>query len=489
MRRFAPLLLTVTILLLVLATGLLVTSKSRSKVSPVAVASCSSLDVPVRQSVDLRTGSTTFAVGDGVGAASGGAAFDRGFPFAVATAAGPGLVAVHLLESVTSDRVYSPDVEEIARFRARGYADRGTAFFVLGAAQDCAAPVYRMEQGGRHQFSASGNVRADLRAEGWRDDGVAFFAVTSAAQAPRPATTPAPAAVVPVSAGTFSIAVMPDTQQEVLSADDSRLADRSRWLVANKTALDLRFVAHVGDLVNWDTPDHGQYDRARAALRVLNEGRLPYAIAPGNHDGQATCEGGSACPGVDVPVALRDTRTFNRYFPPTAFSALGGEFEAGKADNAFHTFSAEGKKFLVLALEMGARPTVLRWAESVVASHPRHNVIVLTHYYLTATGQIAQASTYGDGPPTDLYAKLVRPYPNVKVVLSGHVGTGAVRQDPAAAGAAVSFLQCFHDNETNPVRVLQIDVAGGSISSTVIGPATAVSYPALATPPMRISWI
>ena len=53
--------------------------------------------------------------------------------------------------------------------------------------------------------------------------------------------------------------------------------------------LDIRFVAHTGDLVDWDTADHIQYVRASNALKKLDDARIPYALAIGNHDTAATC--------------------------------------------------------------------------------------------------------------------------------------------------------------------------------------------------------
>ena len=64
----------------------------------------------------------------------------------------------------------------------------------------------------------------------------------------------------------FTIAVIPDSQQEVLREGDTRLSDRLKWLVRNRKDLNLKLVLHVGDLMNWDTPDHIQHARTIAPL-------------------------------------------------------------------------------------------------------------------------------------------------------------------------------------------------------------------------------
>ena len=152
----------------------------------------------------------------------------------------------------------------------------------------------------------------------------------------------------------FTLAVIPDSQQEVLKPVDGRLEERMTWLVANREALNLKMVLHVGDLLNWDTPDHIQYVRASAALAVLDRAGLPYALALGNHDTAATTVGGSAAPGK-VNANLRNTATYNTFFPLTRFKALGGVYEPGRIDTAYHTFTAGGLDWLVLNLELWAR--------------------------------------------------------------------------------------------------------------------------------------
>ena len=69
----------------------------------------------------------------------------------------------------------------------------------------------------------------------------------------------------------FTIAVVPDTQQEVLRANDTRFVNRIQWVLANRAALNIKLFAQVGDLCNWDTPDHIQYQRASAGLQLLDD--------------------------------------------------------------------------------------------------------------------------------------------------------------------------------------------------------------------------
>ena len=82
----------------------------------------------------------------------------------------------------------------------------------------------------------------------------------------------------------------------------------------------------------------------------------------------------------------------------------------------------------------GSAPASLSWAQRVVAAHPKHNVIVVTHSYLTATGKISNQREYGDTAPTMLARKLIKKYPNIRMVFSGHTGQAAHRVDKGVHG-------------------------------------------------------
>jgi 3',5'-cyclic AMP phosphodiesterase CpdA len=268
----------------------------------------------------------------------------------------------------------------------------------------------------------------------------------------------------------FAIAVMPDTQRELTRPEDRRLINRSNWLVRKKKGLDLRFVLHSGDVVNWDTPDHYMYANAVTGLRPV-QANIPMALALGNHDTAAVCPGGSACPGADTSVTVRDTRTFNTYFDESRFGALAGQFEPGKVDNAYHTFRSGGRNWLVLNLELWPRTEVVSWARKVVAKNPRRNVIIVTHSYLNGDGTISRSNGgYGATSPRYLFDRLIKVYPNVKLVLSGHVGRARVRTDKGANGnKVVSMLQAMHDT-SNPVRLIWIDTAAGTFRTRIYDP-------------------
>src|SRR5512133_1692105 len=192
--------------------------------------------------------------------------------------------------------------------------------------------------------------------------------------------------VAPAAAEVFGLAIIPDTQNEI-TGNTAQFANRLKWLVDHRRILNLKMVLQSGELVNWDTPAHEQFEKASTQLKALDDAGIPYAIALGNHDTAAVKPGGSAAPG-NVNANLRITTTYNTFFPASRFRNLAGAYEEGKMDNAWHTFVAGDLNWLVLNLELWPRPKVIEWAKTVIAEHPHHNVILLTHSFLTAKGAI-----------------------------------------------------------------------------------------------------
>lgn len=282
-----------------------------------------------------------------------------------------------------------------------------------------------------------------------------------------------PASVAHTDSDTkFSIVVFPDTQQEVVWGTDKRLRQRSDWIVQNQVVRDFRFALHVGDVVNWDTSDHSMYVSAAKNLLPL-QAAMPWVSAIGNHDTAAVCPGGGACPGQNTRVTVRNTDTFNTYFPESKFTGLAGQFEAGKVDNAFSIFRAGGVSWLVLNLELWPRKAAVSWAAKVVADHPRHNVIIVTHAYLSSKGGLSSSSGYGETSPRYLFDNLVKRYENIKLVVSGHTGTAATRIDKGKAGnRIVSLLQAFHSNTTNPLRLVEFDIKKSTLRTFIYAPNT-----------------
>ncbi len=282
----------------------------------------------------------------------------------------------------------------------------------------------------------------------------------------------------------FTLVVMPDTQSESTNKPQLKFPAMTQWIVDHRQERNIPFVAHVGDLVNWETPEsipaQFQYVNADLAMGLLDQAGIPYAIALGNHDtaavggvnpdGTACHCGGSAGPG-DVHLNVRNTSTFNQFFPLGRFINLGGQYEAQKVDNTFHTFKAGGVDWMVVTGELDPRPGALAWANQVIAAHPDHNVIYLTHNYLDPSGELAKAVGYADLSPQKVWDGLLKLHRNVRFVLSGHLTETAVRKTPGEGGETVyQILSDYQDLGDAWLRTLEIDTEAKTVKSQVYSP-------------------
>ena len=461
------------------AAGLLTATLAAAPVLPASAATtdCTKMTTPLYYEINSHSGASLLTVSKAEAAT---AASKYGFkasttaPFQVSRVPGDGLAGVHRMFS-RGDFVYAYSASDIADFKQRGYADQGIRFYVATASSSsCSVRVQRFTRDGAHQVSAPTLSVATLTANKWVAESAVFYAASSwstptaggsSAQPTGYTTPPLTSSGASNTDGVFTLAVLPDTQLE--TGTDTRFADRNRWLVANRKKLDIRFATQVGDLVNWDTPNHDQYVHASQAMSVFEKAGLPWSPTVGNHDGAAVCAGGAACRGTDVRVGVRNTSTFNSFFPLNRFRAVQGHYESGKIDNTYSEFSAEGKTWMMLNLELWPRQGVIDWADQVVKAHPHDNVIVVTHSYLTSGSAISTSKEYGATSPQHLYDTLISKNTNIKVVLSGHVGSYGSRTDSRSGNPVTSFLQCFHDNHDNPTRLLTINTKTGSIRGQV----------------------
>ncbi|NNG36432.1 metallophosphoesterase [Nakamurella aerolata] len=460
---------------------------------------CAAMTMPVYERVNPTTAASLFTVWESEARTADtkyGYSDDRGVPFTATRLAAPGLTPVY--------RMYNPsqvDFMWVAGDAARdeaaaqGYREQGpmSRMYALTAPTSCAQPVRQFVKHAnnrtKHRLAVSAAEREQLTADGWTESGVAFYAPTQQQAANE--------------SSRFTIAVYPDTQMET-GTTDPRFKGRTNWLLNNRSALNLKFVMHTGDVVNWGWVVPSQYQVASDAMRPLEAAGVPYALTLGNHDtravgwngipgsrgyGGAAYVGNPECkerfPASECVTSklLRHTEEFNKVFTAERFGAVAGSYEPGKVDNTYSRFSAAGKDFMVLTLEAWPRPQVVDWAKQVVADHPNDNVLVQVHAYLEPNGSIGLGNdNYGAMTPKYLQDNLISKYKNIKAVFSGHVGSAAHRTDTYEQGnKVVSYLNNQTDVTGNPVSLITIDVAAGTMSRRIADPAKGADLDQYAT--------
>jgi hypothetical protein len=80
----------------------------------------------------------------------------------------------------------------------------------------------------------------------------------------------------------FAIALIPDTQNYSEFSSYSVYQHQMQWLVNNRSARNIKFAVHLGDITNHDTAS--EYDVASAAHTLLDNAGMAYSMTIGNHD-------------------------------------------------------------------------------------------------------------------------------------------------------------------------------------------------------------
>lgn len=209
----------------------------------------------------------------------------------------------------------------------------------------------------------------------------------------------------------YTFVVLPDTQMYA-EIYPKYFQSQVEWIRDNKDAMKIRYVAHVGDIVN-TTPNLDQWDRADRFMKVLEDAGIPYGVAAGNHD---VFDGG-------VTGGEPDYSLFGKYFGADRFKDTpyyGESYENNRAH--YDLISAAGNDYIIAYVGWGLNDSVLKWTDQAIKKFPERKAVIVTHEYLTAK---AERSATGNR----LYNEVVVPNPNVELVISGHFTGSAVRSD------------------------------------------------------------
>jgi len=176
---------------------------------------------------------------------------------------------------------------------------------------------------------------------------------------------------LPFVPGSFTIAVMPDTQY-YRNKNVHHFANQTKWIANNASKYNIAYVIHLGDITQRNKPH--EWVVAQKAMRNLDKAKVPYSLALGNHDYSW---------GKPLPQR-RKSPLINEYFKVDDFKkwpTFGGA-EDGKLNNSYHLFEANGTKFIILSLEWSPMHKTIAWADKILAKYPERKAILATHAYL-----------------------------------------------------------------------------------------------------------
>lgn len=208
--------------------------------------------------------------------------------------------------------------------------------------------------------------------------------------------------LTPAKEGTFSLAIIPDTQRYQgigtgRKAQNQAPTTNAVFEAITDSIIDemdrqrIVFVSHVGDIV--DINNDAQWQVAQKCMNKLH-GKVPYGISVGNHD-MITKNG--------------DSSLFQKYFPQSRFTKFdwyGGCFEppnkqtkvSGNNANSFQLFTAGGMEFIIVHLECNAPDAVLAWTDQVLKKYADRRAIITTHMGLGPLNRPQNSRDYFDAP-------------------------------------------------------------------------------------------
>lgn len=212
----------------------------------------------------------------------------------------------------------------------------------------------------------------------------------------------------------FSFIILPDTQKYTMY-NPHIFKNQTEWIVKNRDLLHIKFVSHLGDIVQSGALENSEWEIASNSMSLIEAANIPYGIIPRNHDVDA----------VDVSEA--GFSKYNEVFPISRFNNkpwFGGNYH--EYQNNYQLITAGGIDFIIVNLEVDAADDVLEWAGNVLAKHIERKAIVTMHAYLSDTGERFQSPHFrtNGNSGEQIWQKLIKKQCNVFLVLSGHAHSG-----------------------------------------------------------------
>lgn len=259
----------------------------------------------------------------------------------------------------------------------------------------------------------------------------------------------------------FTVVALPDTQNYTsLTSPTDTFTRQTQWVLDNRETLNIKFLTHLGDIVNSPT-NTSQWGRATDAMNLLNA-QLAYGTCPGNHD-----------------LAAGSNHYLERFGPnPTHASSIGRwidpntnqvyDWYRGSSPRGYSSYQivpVNGRDFMFLHLDHDCPDEDMAWAASVLSTHPQVLTMITTHNYLAETGGTGIFGTgtgergytaqpnVSIGPdrnkPEEVFNALVKPFNQVYMVICGHMFAIYNLEKTNDAGNTVHEVLCDYQSLPN----------------------------------------
>ncbi len=242
----------------------------------------------------------------------------------------------------------------------------------------------------------------------------------------------------------YTVVLIPDTQNYLRNKDNLfHFKGQLDWILENKKENNIVFVSHVGDVISNNASyfpksllnlsflcnknnieifnnNSNTWQVAKKELSgLISNNDLPFYIAPGNHD-------------YDCKNNKKYLKGFKSIFDRKKISQRKWFLAMDdKGINMAQVFEINNKKFLHIGLEWLPSNNAIEFAQKIILSNPEKPVLITTHEYLIDRGNEfpnrCKNSAIGcswisqkDNNAEELFQKLIKPFPQVFMVLSGH---------------------------------------------------------------------
>jgi hypothetical protein len=256
--------------------------------------------------------------------------------------------------------------------------------------------------------------------------------------------------------------------------------DQTEWVRDNAEALGIRYVGHLGDIVQ-DGNDLTEWALARDAMDVLIDESFPLGTVMGNHD--------------DNHVGFY-ARNYLDHFGPQVFQGEPWFMGSSPSGGANWQLLEHGYyKIGFLNFSIDHPQEEIDWATQVVMDHPDTIFIVGTHRYLfdfklaggrygedlvTPLGGLNISDDFVDGVPEpndaeEFFTEFVSQHPNILMIHAGHFHAEWLRLD-GLNPQAQTIIQILTDYQSTRnggdgyLRIYDLDFENATFSFDTYSP-------------------
>ena len=197
------------------------------------------------------------------------------------------------------------------------------------------------------------------------------------------------------------------------------------------------YIINTGDIVDnppeYTTQADAEWKHASQAWEAIDEAGLPYGTGAGNHD-------------VGSSAEKAEYKYYSKYFGTKRNSTetyYGGSLNNNESHYDLITIGDYDFVIVYLGYAKEGNEEAISFANKVLKHYSHRNAIVATHAYLNNGGKW-DTQTRAD----IIYEQIVKPNPNVKMVMCGHTDGSEVIKRQEGDRDIYELLSCYQFVET-----------------------------------------